>query len=107
MIAATIGRTFLNAWNSKYQKEYSAKEFFENEYFPLFFDHPKYMLWIMNSPFVQMKKGQKPELLTHEERLEKLNELQDKIDSGFRDASVAIGFPASEEKVCYYFWVSD
>ncbi len=98
MIAATIGRTFLNAWNSKYQKEYSAKEFFENEYFPLFFDHPKYMLWIMNSPFVQMKKGQKPELLTHEERLEKLNELQDKIDSGFRDASVAIGFPASEEK---------
>jgi len=98
MIAAIIGRTFLNAWNSKYQKDYSAKEFFENEYFPLFFDHPKYMLWITNSPFVQMKKGQKPELLTHEERLEKLNDLQAKIDYGFRDASIAIGFPASEEK---------
>lgn len=98
MIAATIGRTFLNAWNSKYQKEYSGKDFFEKEYFPLFFDHPKYMQWITNSPFVQMKKGQKPNLLTHEERLEKLNDLYAKIDSGFRDASIAIGFPASEEK---------
>lgn len=98
MIAAIIGHTFLNAWNSKYQKEHSAKEFFEKEYFPLFFNHPKYMQWITNSPFVQMKKGQKPELLTHEERLEKLNDLHAKIDSGQRDASIAIGFPASEEK---------
>ncbi|MDD4227552.1 MAG: hypothetical protein PHU98_14330 [Mariniphaga sp.] len=98
MIAATIGRTFLEAWNSKYKKEYSAKEFFEKVYFPLFFDHPKYLQWITNSPFVQMKKGQKPELLIHEERLEKLNDLHVKIDSGLRDASIAIGFPASEEK---------
>ena len=98
MIAATIGRTFLNAWNEKYQKEYSAKEFFDKEYFSLFFDHPKYMQWITNSPFVQMKKGQKPELLTHDERIEKLNDLHAKIDSGLRDASIAIGFPASEEK---------
>lgn len=98
MIAATIGRTFLNAWNEKYQKEYSAKEFFEKEYFKLFFDHPKYMQWITNSPFVQMKKGQKPELLTHDERIEKLNDLHAKIDSGLRDASIAIGFPASEKK---------
>lgn len=98
MIAATIGRTFLDAWNNKYKKEYSAKEFFEKEYFQLFFDHPKYLLWVQNSPFVQMKKGQKPELLTHDDRLEKLNDLYAKIDSGFRDASIAIGYPASEEK---------
>lgn len=98
MIAAIIGRTFLDAWNNKYKKEYSAKEFFEKEYFQLFFDHPKYLLWVQNSPFVQMKKGQKPELLTHDDRLEKLDDLYAKIDSGFRDASIAIGYPASEEK---------
>jgi hypothetical protein len=98
MIAATIGRTFLNAWNSKYKKGYSPKEFFDKVYFPLFFDHPKYLQWITNSPFVQMKNGQRPELLIHEERLEKLNDLHVKIDSGLRDASIAIGFPASEEK---------
>lgn len=98
MIAATIGRTFLDAWNNKYQKDYSAKEFFAKEYFSLFFDHPKYMQWVTNSPFVQMKKGQKPETLTPQERKEKLNDLYTKIDSGLRDASIAIGFPASEEK---------
>lgn len=53
MIAATIGRTFLNAWNTKYIKKYSAKEFFDKEFFRLFYDHPKYMQWITNSPFVQ------------------------------------------------------
>ena len=98
MIATTIGRTFLDAWNSKYKRKYSAKEFFEKEYFTLFFDHSKYMQWITNSPFVQMKKGQKPALLNHEDRIEKLKDLNDKIDSGLRDASIAIGFPASEEK---------
>lgn len=98
MIAATIGRTFLDAWNSKNNNEYSAREFFDKEYFSLFFDHPKYMQWITNSPFVQMKKGQKPELLARDERLEKLHDLHEKIDLGLRDASIAIGFPASEEK---------
>jgi len=98
MIAANIGHTFLDAWNSKYQKKYSAREFFDKEYFSLFFNHPKYMQWVTNSPFVQMKKGQKPERLTHEERLKKLSDLHTKIDSGFRDASIAIGFPASEEE---------
>lgn len=98
MIATTIGRTFLNAWNAKNNKEYSAREFFDREFFPLFFDHPKYMQWITNSPFVQMKKGQKPEILSNIERLEKLNSLHEKIDNGNRDASIAIGFPASEEK---------
>ncbi|MBN1116869.1 MAG: hypothetical protein JXA77_06685 [Bacteroidales bacterium] len=98
MIAATIGRTFLNAWNSRYNKKFSGKEFFDKEYFSLFFDHPKYMQWVTNSPFVQMNRGQKPESLMKEERLEKLNDLHEKIDSGLRDASIAIGFPASQEK---------
>lgn len=53
MIAATIGQTFLNAWNTKNNKEYSSKEFFDKEFFRLFYDHPKYMQWITNSPFVQ------------------------------------------------------
>lgn len=98
MIAATIGRTFLRAYNEKYKKEMTAKQFFEEEYFASFFNHPKYMQWITNSPFVQMKSGQKPHLLNHEERKEKLQNLNDKINHGEKDASIAIGFPASEMK---------
>jgi hypothetical protein len=98
MIAATIGKTFLKTFNEKTGKNYSAKEFFEKEYFECFYNHPKYMQWITNSPFVQMKAGQKPDLLKPEERLEKLNGLHEKIEDGECDASIAIGFPASEVK---------
>src|SRR5690606_5325139 len=49
-------------------------------------------------PFVQMKSGQKVELLNIKERLEKSEELHKKIKDGKKDASVAIGFPASEEE---------
>lgn len=98
MITAVIGRTFLRAYNREYQRNYTPKEFFDKVYFELFFNHPKYMMWAQNSPFVQMKKGQSPETLSSEERLEKLENLHQKIGQGDRDASIAIGFPASEEK---------
>jgi len=98
MITVNIGRTFLKAFNKKYNNKLSAKEFFEQEYFELFFNHPKYLQWPTNSPFVQMKKGQKPQLLNIEERKEKLQNLHDKISAGERDASIAIGFPASQSK---------
>lgn len=98
MIAATIGRTFLKAFNERTGNNFSAKEFFEKEYFELFFNHPKYMQWVTNSPFVQMKAGQKPETLTEKERKEKLGDLHKKVDDGEKDASIAIGYPASEIK---------
>lgn len=98
MITAVIGKTFLKAYNEKYNKSYSAKEFFEEEYFELFFNHSKYMQWVTNSPFVQMKTGQKPEKLSIEERREKLQNLFAKVEEEVPDASFAIGFPASEAK---------
>lgn len=98
MITNLIGRTFLEAYNNKYQKNYSAKEFFEQKYFELFFNHAKYMQWVTNSPFVQMKKGQKPELLSIDDRKEKLSNLHEKIKEEEPDASFALGFPASEVK---------
>jgi len=98
MIAAVIGKTFLRAFNKKYNTDLNAKKFFEEHYFNTFFDHPKYMQWVTNSPFVQMKSGQKPHLLTNEDREEKLQNLQIKVSEGVPDASFAIGFPASEVK---------
>ena len=53
MIASTIGRTFLKAYNEREGTHYTAKEFFEEEFHPLFYGSPKYMQWITNSPFVQ------------------------------------------------------
>jgi len=98
MIATTIGRTFLKAYNKRSGENLSPKEFFDEVYFEYFFNHQKYMLWITNSPFVQMKSGQNAHSLEPEERAEKLEILHRKISAGERDASIAIGFPAAEEK---------
>ena len=98
MITTVVGRTFLDAYNTKYNKQLTPKEFFVEEYFELFYNHPKYMQWVTNSPFVQMKKGQKVHLLTTDERLAKLEALHDKVSNETADASFALGFPASETK---------
>ncbi len=96
MITSLIGKTFLAAYNQKFQKDYSAKEFFQKVYFEYFFNHPKYMQWVTNSPFVQMKSGQKPDKLSQEERAEKLQNLYEKAEKEVADASFALGYPASE-----------
>lgn len=98
MITTVVGRTFLEAYNKKYQVNKSPKEFFDEVYFELFYNHPKYMQWVTNSPFVQMKTGQKPENLTVSERFEKLDNLSEKAENSEPDASFALGFPASELK---------
>ena len=99
MITAAIGKIFLDAYNEKYGANYDAKTFFVEVYHPLFFDSNKYLQWVSNSPFVQMKKGQKVETLTLDERKEKLQDFMSKIEEISKpDASIAPGFPASEIK---------
>ena len=99
MITATIGKIFLEAYNKKHDTKYDARTFFVEVYHPLFFDSNKYLQWVQNSPFVQMKKGQKVETLTADERKEKLQDFITKVEnSSVPDASNAPGFPASEEK---------
>lgn len=98
MITTLIGKTFLKAYNERYKAEYEAKEFFEDVFFELLFNHPKYLQWVTNSPFVQMRKGQKVYSLTTDERNEKLSDFFDKVETLDPDASFAIGFPAAETK---------
>ena len=94
MIASKIGKTFLSAYNKKFGKETSAKDFFEQEFYPLFYDHPKYMQWVTNSPFVQgLRKESYP---SREERFDKLCTLKRKIANLKPDASIAIGFPSQD-----------
>jgi hypothetical protein len=95
MIASSIGNIFLKEYNQRKNTYWCAKEFFEKEFYPLFLDHPKYMQWITNSPFVQgIRKGHPP---TVEERQEKLARLKEKLKSQPADASIAIGYPSLDE----------
>ena len=98
MVTTNIGKIFLQAYNVKYEKNYTAKEFFDKVFFPLVLDSPKYLQWVQNSPFVQKKQGKRVETLTSGERKERLSEFHQKILMGSRDASVALGYAASQEK---------
>jgi hypothetical protein len=95
MMASIIGKIFLKEYNKRKNTMYSAKDFFVKEFYPLFLDHPKYMQWVTNSPFVQgIRKGRPP---TPQERNEKLKRLIEKLTVGPPDASVAIGYPSMDE----------
>jgi len=96
MIASVIGKTFLKEYNRREKTDYSAEEFFDKIYHPLFYDHEKYMQWMTNSPFVQGYRSASPPDKTI--RLEKLANLKQKISGDDEpDASFAIGFPAAGE----------
>ncbi len=97
MFTTTIGRTFLTEYNRRENKNLTAEEFYDEVFFPLFFDHPKYLMWAQNSPFVQGISKKKP-FFEHNERVEKLAQFHEKVARGERDASIAIGYPASEVK---------
>jgi len=99
MIAANIGKIFLDAYNEKYQSNYTAKEFFVEKYYEIFFNHNKYMMSAGNSPLEnpkiswdKMRTGQIP-YETDEKRNGRFTKIVEKIDAGPADASIAIGFP--------------
>ena len=97
MITATIGRTFLNVYKEKHKKELTAKQFFEEEYWPIFYDSSKYMQWINNSPFDQISKRKVNSDL--QIRKDTLKELCQKIEiKEIKDMSTVIGAPASDKK---------
>lgn len=98
MVTTNIGRIFLEAYNRKYETSYSPKAFFDEVYHPIFFNHPKYLMWATNSPFVQMAGNQKAHTLKPDERLVKKENLHIKIKNGDIDASTAVGYYASETK---------
>lgn len=99
MIAANIGKIFLEAYNEKFKTSYSAKEFFIAKYYEIFFNHNKYMMSAGNSPLEnpkiswdKMRTGLIP-YEAAERRYDRFTKTVEKIDAGPADASIAIGFP--------------
>jgi len=99
MYTTTIGRTFLKTYNQKKNTDYSARNFFEEFFIPLFFDHPKYMMTAGNSPLENPKlswddmiRGKKS-FETPERRKERIEKMITKIETEQADASIAVGYP--------------
>lgn len=100
MIASAIGRKFLKVYNDHFHTAYGAKEFFVEVFYPLFFDHHKYMMTAGNSPLEnpkiswdKMLCGKVP-FETDERRGERFAKLIEKVENNEPDASIAIGYPS-------------
>ena len=98
MIASSIGKIFLEAYNEKHGTDYDARSFFIEVFYPLFFDQRKYMMTAGNSPLENPKLswedmilGKKP-FETPEQRLDRYDKLISKIDETEADASIARGY---------------
>lgn len=100
MIAANIGKIFLDAYNEKFKSKYTAKEFFVEKYYNIFYNHNKYLMSAGNSPLEnpkiswdKMRSGQIP-YETVDKRIDRFTKTIQKIENEPADASIAIGFPS-------------
>ncbi|HVT84428.1 MAG TPA: hypothetical protein VHD35_04455 [Chitinophagaceae bacterium] len=91
MIASSIGKKFLAEYNRRQNTNYSAKEFFEKVFYPLFYNHAKHMMWVHNSPFFQLREKE-----NISKRKEAFNKLQTRIKDEDIDGSVAVGYFSSD-----------
>lgn len=98
MVTSTIGNIFVKAYNDRFGTEYDSKGFFMEVFYPLFFDHPKYMMTAGNSPLENPKikwddmLKEKIPYETQDKRNERLQKLLYRIEEIGADASTAIGY---------------
>lgn len=103
MFTSVVGNTFLKAYNQTNNSEYSAKQFYDEIFIPLFFDHNKYMMTAGNSPLenpkIAWEKMIKEEIPfeSMELRQDRIQKMSEKIENKPIDASFALGYPTDDE----------
>ena len=99
MYTSFIGNRFLQIYNKDKPEKLSAQEYFENEYFPLFYDHPQYLQSPANTPLFQVIAQKKTK--DQSARQKAYNDIVGKIktyseENTSPDMSFALGFPSAD-----------
>jgi hypothetical protein len=94
MYTSYIGRRLLKLYNERSDENLSARQFFEQQMYPLFYAHKRYLQWVPSSPFAQ-KVAQGNLVAGKTEAEIQLATLHQKIATVPPDASFVIGFPAA------------
>lgn len=93
MYTSYIGKKFLKLYNEKEGKNYSAEEFFDKEFFPLFFDDNKHLMHVHGSTFFQ-SLDKKTLTENTRESLIRLNRLKKDVSKGRISGSMYVGYAA-------------
>lgn len=95
MYTSYIGKKFLTLYNEKEGKNLTAKEFFEEIFFELFFEDESHLMHVGNSPFFQKPKSEDVE--KHGSKsLAQLNNLQTNIENDEPNMAIFVGFAAKD-----------
>jgi hypothetical protein len=95
MYTSFIGKKFLDAWNAREGRELSARQFFDEEMFPVFFDDEKHLLHVSNSPFFQSLSAKDAASGRPEPEIRREN-LHQSILTKNPNASIYVGFGAED-----------
>jgi hypothetical protein len=125
MYTSYIGKKFLHLYRKKYNtgEDYSAAQFFEEVFFPLFFRDEAHLMHVGQSPFFQ--KPRQEDVAKHGSRsLAQFQNLKDKISSRITSGATYVGFAAEgiqatstgqltnmnfniDEEECYASWIGE
>ncbi len=92
MYTSYIGKIFLKLYNEKENKKLSARQFFDEIMFPLFFDNEKHLMHVSNSPFFQ--KPSKKDLSGLSKSQIQLKNLHTNIAKGNPNMAIYVGYAA-------------
>ncbi|UPK72080.1 hypothetical protein [Chitinophaga filiformis] len=97
MYTSYIGKKFLHLYRKRHNKSetYSAAQFFEEEFFPLFFRDESHLMHVGNSPFFQRPREE--DVARYGGRsLAQFQNLKNKIRNGVPSGATYVGFAAEE-----------
>jgi len=95
MYTSYIGKKLLRLYNERENKNYSAREFFDDIFFPVFFKDESHLLHVGNSPFFQKPKGE--DVKQHGGKaLAQLNNLHECILNDTPNISIFVGFATKD-----------
>jgi len=100
MYTSHIGKQFLDIYNRTMKRNLTPREFFEREYFPIFFDHARYLQSPANTPLFQLIARKQTKSAAA--RKEMLEQVHSKIaafvtgEASLPEMSYAIGYPSAD-----------
>lgn len=95
MYTSFIGKKFLDAWNVREDSNLTARQFFDEVMFPVFFNEEKHLLHVSNSPFFQNLSAKDLASGRSEPEIRREN-LHNNILHKNPNASIYVGFGAED-----------
>lgn len=95
MYTSYIGKKLLRLYNERENTNYSAKEFFNEVFFPIFFEDESHLMHVGNSPFFQKPKDEDVKLHGGK-ALAQLHNLQENIANDTPNMAIFVGFAAKD-----------